>query len=54
VALVVALLFCASVLPWLLYTDALLNRPNDAASGLVIIATALAHAASLVTRPSRG
>jgi len=53
VALVIALVLCASVLPWLLYTDALLNRPNDAASGLVIIATALAHAASLATRPSR-
>lgn len=53
VALLVALVLCASVLPWLLYTDALLNRPNDAASGLVIIATALAHAASLATRPSR-
>ena len=53
VALVAALLFCASVLPWLLYADALLNRPNDAASGLVVIATALVHAASLATRPSR-
>lgn len=53
VALVVALVLCASVLPWFLYTDALLNRPNDAASALVIIATALAHAASLATRPSR-
>lgn len=52
-ALVGALLLCASVLPWLLYADALLNRPNDAASGLVIIATALVHAWSLATRPSR-
>lgn len=53
VTLVVALVLCASVVPWFLYTDALLNRPNDAASALVIIATALAHAASLATRPSR-
>jgi len=53
IALVAAVLLCASVLPWLLYMDALLNRPNDAASGLVIIATALVHAASLATRPSR-
>jgi alpha-1,2-mannosyltransferase len=53
VALVAAVLLCASLLPWLLYIDALLNRPNDAASGLVIIATALVHAASLATRPSR-
>ena len=52
-ALLGALVLCVSVLPWLLYTDAILNRPNDAASGLVIIATALAHAASLATRPSR-
>jgi hypothetical protein len=51
--LVVAILLCASVLPWVLYVDALLNRPNDAASGLVIIATALVHAASLSTRPPR-
>jgi hypothetical protein len=51
--LLVAILLCASVLPWLLYVDALLSRPNDAASGLVIIATALVHAASLATRPSR-
>jgi alpha-1,2-mannosyltransferase len=53
VALVGATLVCASVMPWLLYIDALLNRPNDAASGLVVIATALVHAASLATRPSR-
>ncbi|HJW50143.1 MAG TPA: glycosyltransferase family 87 protein [Candidatus Limnocylindria bacterium] len=52
-ALLVAILLCASVLPWVLYADALLNRPNDAASGLVIIATALVHAASLATRPAR-
>jgi hypothetical protein len=52
-ALVAATLFCASLLPWVLYADALINRPNDAASGLVIIATALAHAASIATRPSR-
>jgi hypothetical protein len=52
-ALVAAVLLCASVLPWLLYMDALQSRPNDAASGLVIIATALVHAASLATRPSR-
>jgi hypothetical protein len=51
-ALVAAVLVCASLLPWILYADALLNRPNDAASGLVIIATALVHAASLATRPS--
>ena len=50
-ALIVAVLVCASLLPWLLYADALINRPNDAASGLVIIATALVHAASLATRP---
>jgi alpha-1,2-mannosyltransferase len=53
VVLLVAVLLCASVLPWVLYVDALLSRPNDAASGLVIIATALVHAASLATRPSR-
>jgi len=53
VVLVAALLLCASVLPWLLYADARLSRPNDAASGLVIIATALVHAASIATRPSR-
>ena len=53
VALLVAVLLCASVLPWLLYVDAILSRPNDAASGLVIIATALVHAASVATRPSR-
>ncbi len=53
IAFLVALVLCASVLPWFLYADALLNRPNDAASGLVIIATALVHAASLATRPAR-
>ena len=53
IALLVATLLCASVLPWILYADALINRPNDAASGLVVIATALVHAASLATRPSR-
>jgi len=52
VALVAALLLCASVLPWVLYADALLHRPNDAANGLVVIATALVHAASIATRPS--
>jgi hypothetical protein len=51
IALVAAVLVCASVLPWLFYVDALLSRPNDAASGLVIIASALVHAASLATRP---
>jgi hypothetical protein len=44
---------CASVLPWLLYADALLHRSDDTANALVIIATALVHAASLSMRPSR-
>jgi hypothetical protein len=52
-ALLGALVLCASVLPWFIYMDALLNRPNDTASALVILATALVHAAALSTRPSR-
>lgn len=51
-ALLGAVVLCASALPWLLYTDALLNRSDDTASALVIIATALTHAASLALRPS--
>jgi hypothetical protein len=52
-ALLGAVLLCASVLPWLLYADALLNRSDDTASALVVIATALGHAGSLFTRPSQ-
>jgi hypothetical protein len=53
VALLGAVVLCASVLPWLLYTDALLNRSDDTASALVIIATALVYAAAIAVRPAR-
>lgn len=49
-ALFGAAVLCASALPWLLYADALLNRPDDTLSALVVIATALAHAAALAKR----
>ncbi len=52
-ALTYAAVLCASLLPWLLYADALLNRPDDTFSALVVIVTACAHASALAIRSAR-
>jgi hypothetical protein len=52
-ALSSAAVLCASLLPWLLYADALTNRPDDTFSALVVIVTACAHAAALAIRSAR-
>lgn len=46
-ALVIAAVAVASLLPWVLYAYALAGAPDDTASAVVIVATALAHLAAL-------
>lgn len=52
-AFLVTVVACASALPWILYADAVLNRPDDTFGALVVIATAIAHAASITVRSMR-